>query len=185
MTPDPTDPVVTDPPKDPVTPDPVVTDPAPKMVPESDLLAVKSKRDEYKTAVTTAETEAADWQKKFNDLTGQHSTASTELESLKTVQTDLDELKAKSEGDSKTLTETSTGLIARTKDVITARYPNLDVAKLKDKTLEQLDIMLETLEDVAPSGRKNNDPGPSGGSSNGVSPLDIAAQEMAAAKAAK
>ncbi len=157
----------------------------PKMVKESDLLTVKSQRDDARIKLGTAETEAADWQKKFNDVTGQFGTATTELETFKTIQTELDELKAKSEGDSKTLTEASTGLIARTKDVITARYPNLDVAKLKDKSLEQLDIMLDTLEDVAPSGRKSNDPGPSISSSNGVTALDIAAQEIAAAKAAK
>ena len=152
-------------------------------VPASDLMAVKGQLIDAKAKLGTAETEAADWQAKFNAKNSEFTTASTELESLKNVQTELDELKAKSEGDSKLLTDASAGLIARTKDVITSRYPDLKADKLKDKTLEQLDIMRDTLEDVAPSGRKNNDPGPGGPSPNGATPLENAAQEMAAAKA--
>ncbi len=172
----------TDPPGE-GTPPPKGNDSDPKMVPESDLLAVKSARDDARTKLTTAETEASSWQSKFNDVTAKHSTAITELESLKNVQTDLDELKGKSEGDVKLLTETKEGLVARTKDVILSRYEKLDPKKLENKTLEQLDMMLDTLEDVAPSGRKKNDPGP-GNSSNGVvDGLQNAADELAAAKA--
>ena len=164
-------------------PPPKEKDPAPKMVLESDLLAVKSARDDAKTKLGVAETEASSWQSKFNDVTAKHTTATTELESLKTIQTDLDKLKATSESDAKLLTEASENLVARTKDLITSRYEKLDPKKLDNKTLEQLDMMLETLEDVAPSGRKKNDPGP-GNSDNGVaSGLQIAADELAAAKA--
>lgn len=158
-------------------------DSGPKMVKESDLLAVKSQLSDSKSKLTTAEAETVTWQNKFNARNGEFETQSTELESLKTVQETLDELKGKSESDSKTLTETQEGLVARTKDVILARYPNLSSDKLKDKSQQQLDIMLDTLEDVAPSGQKRNDPGPASNNSSGGTALEVAAQELAEAKA--
>lgn len=158
------------------------TDPDPKMVPESDLMAVKSQRDDLKTKLTTTEGEAASWQTKFNDVNAKFTTATTELESLKTVQGDLDKLTAKSEDDSKLLDAANNGLVARTKDLILSSYPKLDKDKLKDKSQVQLDIILDTLEDVAPSGRKLNDPGPASNNGTGSTPLELAAAEIAAAK---
>ncbi len=157
--------------------------PTPKMVPESDLMTVKSQRDDARTKLTLAESEASSWQTKFNDVTAKMGTATTELESLKTIKTDLDELKAKSEGDSKLLTEAAENLVTSKRDIISARYPKLDVKKTEGKSLEQLDIMLDTLEDVAPSGRTKNDPGPGANGSTGAGGISIAMQELADAKA--
>lgn len=153
-----------------------------KMVPESDLIAVKMQLDPLKVKVTEAETQAVEWQTKFNAATASGKTSSTELESLKTVQVELDKLKEKSEGDSKLLTTATEALVTKSRELILTRYPKIASAKLENKSLEQLDMLLETLEDVAPGDRKPNDPGPGGGS-NGKTPLDIAADEMAAAKA--
>ena len=164
-------------------------DPGPKMVLESDLLAVKSQRDDAKTKLTEAETKitevettAVDWQNKFNTAAAKSQTSTQELESLKTVQGDLDKLKEKSEGDSKLLTKANEDLVTKSKDLIYSRYPKLSKDKVDGKSQEQLDIMLDTLEDVAPSGRMLNDPGGGGGGGNGATPLEIAAGEMQAAR---
>ena len=178
-----TPPVTTDPPAPATLAEPKITDPAPKMVPESDLMTVKTQRDDARTKLTLVESEASSWQKKFNDETANLSTVTTERDSLKTIQTELDELKAKSEGDSKLLTEAAENLVTSKRDIISARYPKLDVKKTEGKSLEQLDIMLDTLEDVAPSGRTNNDPGPPVSVSSGAGGLANAAAELAAAKA--
>ena len=161
----------------------------PKMVLESDLLAVKNQRDEFKTKlteaetkITTVETTAVDWQNKFNAAAAKSQTSTQELESLKTVQGDLDKLKEKSEGDSKLLTKANEDLVAKSKDLIFSRYPKLSKDKVDNKSQEQLDMMLDTLEDVAPSGQRTSDPGGGGGASNGTTPLEIAAAEMQAAR---
>ena len=161
----------------------------PKMVPETDLMAVKSQLTDAKTKQTDAETKltevettAVDWQNKFNAAAAKTKTSNQELESLKTVQGDLDKLKEKSEGDSKLLTKANEDLVAKSKDLIFSRYPKLSKDKVDNKSQEQLDIMLDTLEDVAPSGRRLNDPGGGGGGSNGATPLEIAAAELQAAK---
>ena len=161
----------------------------PKMVPETDLMAVKSQLTDAKTKQTDAETKltevettAVEWQNKFNAAAAKTQTSTQELESLKTVQGDLDKLKEKSEGDSKLLTKANEDLVAKSKDLIFSRYPKLSKDKVDNKSQEQLDIMLDTLEDVAPSGRRLNDPGGGGGGGNGATPLEIAAAEMQAAR---
>lgn len=169
-----------DPPADP--------NPAPKMVPESDLLAVKERSSKFEARVkeleselSTHQTEASSWQKQYQDAEAQLSTLKEQAESVKTVQSELDALKTKSEGDSKSLEESNKTILDLTRNLVAARYPDLDQAKYKDMSQSELDSLLKALEIVNPAQGSSHrfDSGDGSGSNGAKSALEIAQQELA------
>jgi hypothetical protein len=171
-------------PATPATPPPANT---PKLVPESDLLAVKersSKLEEkvksLETDLSTSQTSASLWQNKIQDAEAQLATLKQQADSAKTVQQELDALKTKSEGDSKSLETSTKRTLDLTRDLISARYPDLDQAKYKDMSQSELDSLLKALEIVNPAqnGTRRFDGGNGSGAGAPRTGLEVAHMEL-------
>ena len=154
-----------------VTPPPVVT--PPKMVPETDLLAVKGQ-------VETAKAQVTELEAKIVGLTGQvaeHQTAAARLQaevntlnplkdSVATAEAKVAEERTKAEAASESLKELNSQLLDLQKERLT-RVHNIPAERLEGKTLAELQSISSTLELVSPGGqgdgRRNFDGGGPGG----------------------
>ena len=161
-----------------------------KMVPESDLIAVK-KGSEKAVADTVASYEAkavelkglydVEHQKvllgetRITELEGQVNTNSGAAGQASELQTKLDAAKAENEA-------AKVNLVEYQKNAIATRY-GISVETLKDKTPEQLGHLEEALKIVGAKSGGGYDTGGGGGSAASLTPLDACAAEIEAIRA--
>lgn len=155
---------------------PTGTPPTPKMVPESDLMAVKSQASEWKTKHDSLTTQYDAAFQELNQLKARHQQTSQELEAARSLQTRVTELEGKLAA-----SETSRGDLEK-RFLDTRRSSLVERFGLKPEdvvtydTPEKLDLVEGALSKINP--RAGNKPGYDlGGNGGGLDHSSLSAMD--------
>lgn len=158
-----------------VTPEPITTD-APKMVKESDLLAIKSAKEGLEQKLTESTTNFSDVQNKLYAAEAREKGLQEKLTEASASAEELKEIKPKLET-AQAAVESLTSKALDTRRKLIALSFGIPVTSLEEKSLTQLDDYEEALKAVsAAKGIGNYVAGAGGGSGDAVpeAPIDRA-----------
>jgi hypothetical protein len=128
--------------------------PSAKMVPESDLLAVKAGKEGLEKKLTEVETalktKVSDTENKLFTAEAKIKQLEDQLKNVNLTSTELAAVKAKLEVAEKSVTTTTSLLLDYKRQSIAAKY-NIPADTLKDKTADQLSLFEEALKAVVGS----------------------------------